>query len=337
MAFINSFSTIIRKSNQEIVHIFGDDNINFNFFDKDKNISKKASIKSERSIDLSSCNFSLSKDDSIYGIYNDNSLKIIEIKNNSNKISIKDILNYNINKSDILYPYVEFIDNDIHIFYYMFNNKSNTSCSLYHHYNTNGVWRECKIDYIYNTVLNNFEIVWINNSPIIFYFSMVNGYEEIFFSRFNKYKLKWSKPYQITNSKKSKLYLSVLYDKGIFNITFCESENNLYSVKYINGNIDNKDSFNLNISNFVSYPSICMFPNIVKEKNDINILWVDFNKLYKSKTIDLGKNFTNPVVDNYSLEDDFCKSKFLSNYKNDFQYKSSNIFSIFNDISIIGI
>lgn len=337
MAFINSFSSVIRKSNKEIVHIFENNGIDFNFYDKNNDLIKKAHINSKNPIDCSNCYFSLSKNDSIYGVYNEDVLKILEIKNNSQKILMKEIIEYNPNKFDILYPYIQVLNDKIHIFYYLFDNKSNTTSKLFHQYNKNGIWKKSKIDFIYSSILNNFEISFVNDTPIIFYLNTVGENEEIFFSKFDKTKLKWSRPFQITNSKKNKLYLGVLFDKETFHITFCESEDNLYCVKYINGNIDSKNNFNLNIYSFVSSPSICMFPNIIKENNDISILWVDFNKLFKSTTSNFGKTFTEPVVDEFSIQEDFCKSKFMSNYKNDFNYKSSNIFTIYKDFSIIGI
>lgn len=337
MSFLNKFSTILRKSNKEIIHIFEDSNLKFNFFDEKNEIIATSTLNSRNYMDSSSYYFTILPNDDIYGIYNDNALKIVEIKKDTNKILIKDIMNYNTFKFDILYPYINLIDDDIHIFYYLFNNISNSSCILFHHYNKNNIWRECKIDFINHTVINNFEVLDVENSPVIFYMSVVNGYEELFFSKFNKYALKWSKPCQITNSRKNKMYLSAIYEEGSFHISFCESENNCYSVKYINGKIDSKNNFNLDIASFISTPSACMFPNIIKEDDDISVMWVDFNKIYKCSSSDFGKSFGTPSIDSYSLDDDFCVSRFFSNYKQDNLYKSSGVFSTFKDISILGI
>ena len=57
-------------------------------------------------------------------------------------ISKKDILTYDSKKFDIMFPYINVINNSIHIIYYVYNNNSTNTCALFHHYYNNGVWIE---------------------------------------------------------------------------------------------------------------------------------------------------------------------------------------------------
>ncbi|MFI3209668.1 MAG: hypothetical protein R3Y64_01240 [Peptostreptococcaceae bacterium] len=335
MSFINNFSTIIRKSNEEIIHIYEDGKLHLNFFDENNYMTNNKILDHLNQVDSSYCHFSLIKDDTVYGIFKDEALKMIEI--DENKISTKTILSYNNYKYDILYPYINLINNEIHIFYYVFDNKSNTNCMLIHHHYKNDYWRETRIDKVSLKVINNYEVVVLNEGPMVFYMSTVNSVEEIFCSKFNYNTLRWSKPQQITSSGKNKIYLSVLEDNNVFHITFCENENSCYSVKYINGRLDAKENFNLDISSFVSPPSACIYPSILKEEDTISILWVDFNKIYKAVSNDFGRTFGEITVDDFSANENFSMSKFLSNSSKDMSYKSSNVFSLYKDISILGI
>lgn len=336
MSFINKCSTIIRLSNQEILNIYNDNNIKFEYFDKNKNLLHSNTISNSSDLDFTNSYFNLSSDDNIYGIYKKNSLNLIEIKNKGSEIIKKEILTYNYKKFDIIFPYIKILNNDIHILYYVYNNNSSNTCALFHHYKKGKIWSENKIDFINHIVLDNFKVLWINNNPIVFYFKLVNGYEEVFSSRFNKSTLSWSNPIQITNSGRNKLYLSILKDNmNFYHLTFCENVDNGYAVKYINGYL-NEYNLDINISSYISKPSTCRFPNLIKHKSNLYLIWVDHERLYSCNSSDLGKTWTNPIIDDFSLDEDFTRANFISNYKYDSNYNVSNVFTISNKIDIIG-
>ena len=335
MSFINKYSTIIRFSNKEMLNIYSDNDIKFEYFDKNKNLLCSNSIPNSSYLDFTNSYFNLNSDDSVYGIYKNNSLNLVEIKNNGNEILKKEILNYDYKRFDILFPYVKILDNNIHILYYLYEKNSFNTCTLFHNYNKNNTWIKNKVDCIDHIILDNFKVFWIDNTPIVFYFKLINGYEEIFCSKFNSSTLDWSCPIQITNSSKNKLYLSILKDyKNFYHLTFCENINNGYAVKYINGDLK-ENKFDVNISSYASSPSTCRFPNLIKYKSDLYLTWVNHEKLYTCKSFDLGKTWSNPTIDNVSLNKNFTRANFLSNYKEDLNYNISDIFTISNKIDII--
>ena len=335
MSFINKCSTIIRRSDKEIFKFYVDNTIKIDHYDKNNNLISSTNLDNLKGMNFTNCSFCIDNNN-IYGIYKDNNLKMIHIPRDSSMISKKDILTYDSKKFDIMFPYINVINNSIHIIYYVYNNNSTNTCALFHHYYNNGVWIENKIDFITHIVLDNFTVLWIQNSPVLFYFNLVNGCEEIFFSRFNPNSLTWSNPCQITNSNKNKLYLSVLKDNmNFYHLTFCESIDNGYSVKYMNGYL-NENKLDISTSIYVSGPSTCIYPSIVKQNSTIYLMWVNSNKLYTSISNDLGKTWSEHQIDETSIDERFCRSKFLSNYPDDFSYNLTSVFTIDDDITIIG-
>lgn len=336
MSFINKCFTIIRRSQKDGFNIRVDDDIVFEYFDKNNNLNSSTSMNLDVPLDFTNYYFSLDKDDNIYGIYKDNSLKMISFDKDSNNFSVKDILTYNYKKFNIMFPYINVINGNIHILYYVFNNNSTNACALFHHYHHNGVWVENKIDFVNHIALDNFIVIFSQDSPVIFYFNLVNGYEEVFFSRFNLSTFSWSTPVQITKSKKNKLYLSVLKDNmNFYHLTFCENIDNGYCVRYINGYL-NEDKLDVNLSTYITDPSTCMYPTLLKHNSTLYLMWVNFNKLYTSVSHDLGKTWSEHIVDELSVEGDFTRSNFFSNYVEDAPYNSTGVFITYNEIGIIG-
>ncbi|HSQ88156.1 hypothetical protein [Romboutsia sp.] len=335
MSFINKCSTIIRRSSKDMFNFYLDEKLVYDYFDKESNLIYSTPLI-DSYIDFTNSYFTLDKDDSLYGIYIDNALKLFEIPKNSNNFTKRDILTYNYKKFNVLFPYIKKFNDDIHILYYVHNNNANNTCALFHHYNHNGVWTENKIDFINHIVLNDFVVLWVQQSPIVFYFNLVDGYEEVFLSRFNYNTLTWSNPTQITNSKKNKIYLSVLKDSmNFYHLTFCENIDNGYAVKYINGYLmDNK--LDVNISTYITSPSTCMYPSLIKNKSYLYLMWVNYGKLNTSLSTDLGKTWSEHEVDEFSIEEDFTRARFISNYKDDLSYNVTSVFTTCDDVGILG-
>lgn len=336
MSFINKCFNIIRRSQKDVFNIKLDNNIIFDYFDKNNNLISTKTLSLNTPIDFTNCYFSLDKYDNIYGIYKDNSLKMIEIKNGTTDISQRDILTYNYKKFNISFPYINVLDNNIHIIYYVYNNNSTNTCALFHNYNYNGVWIENKIDFINHMVLDKFVVTLSQDCPIVFYFNLIDGYEEIFFSRFNISTFSWSSPIQITNSKKNKLYLSVLKDSmNFYHFTFSENTDSGYSVKYINGYLS-ENGFEINSSSYITEPSTCMYPTLLKYNSLLYLMWVNYNRLYTSVSDDLGKSWSTPKVDEFSTIEDFTRASFVSNYIEDLPYNPTGVFTTYDDIGILG-
>ncbi len=336
MSFINECSTIIRFSNKYTCNIYNDSGIKFDYFDEYNNLISSNLLSNSSDFDFTKSYFNLGINDNIYGVYKDTSLNLVEVNNNCSEIIKKELLTFNHKKFDIIFPYIKIIDNDIHILYYVYNNNSSNTCALFHHFRHNKIWTENKIDFINHVVLNDFKVLWTNDTPIVFYFKLINGCEEVFSSRFNHSTLSWSTPIQLTNSGLNKLYLSVLKDNmNFYHLTFCEEINNGYSVKYINGYL-NEYSLDVNISAYISDSCACMFPSLMKHNSMLYIMWIDNNRLYNCISNDTGKSWSEPNLDEFSLDYNFTRANFLSNCEDDHKYSSTNVFTILKNIELIG-
>lgn len=336
MSFINECFTIIRSSNKDVFNIKLDNtSIVFDYY-KDNNFINSNTLNIKSKVNFSNCSFNLDSNDNVYGVYRDKALKLVEVNKHNNKISSKDILTYNHKKFNILFPYINIVDSNIHLLYYVYNNNSTNTCALFHHYNHNGVWIENKIDFINHICLDNFVVLWSQNCPIVFYLKLFDGYEEVFFSRFNNSTFTWSNPVQITNSKKSKLYLSVLKDSmNFYHITFCENENNGYYIRYMNGYL-NENKFDINTYSSIADNSAYMYPSLLKNNNSLYLMWVNHNRLFSSISNDLGKTWSDNNIDEFSIKEDFTRAKFISNYKDDLIYNSTGVFTTYKDIGLLG-
>lgn len=336
MSFLNKNSAIIRRSNKDMFYIHLDNKVAVDYFDKNNNLIHSTFLTNDESLDHTCCYFTLDKSDNIYGVYNESGLKMIECKADSYNFSSSDILKYNHKKFGISFPYLEVTNDSIHILYYVYNNSSANTCALFHHYKNNGIWTENKIDFINHTLLDNFCVTWSQNCPIVFYFNTIDGFEELFFSKFNLSTLTWSNPVQITNSNKHKLYLSILKDSmNFYHIAFCEYDNNGYRIKYMNGYL-NDDMLNVDICTYITDPSTCMYPSFVKKESVLYLMWVEYGRLYTSTSNNLGKQWSAPILDEFSVEDNFVRAKFFSNYKEDIDYNVSSIFTVRDNVAILG-
>ena len=338
MSFINECYTIIIRNNKDMFYIYlGDDGLYYDYYDSDNNLIHRDKLINDTQINFTRYSFSLDTNDNVYCIYCDKSLQILECKNNAKTFVQKESITYNFKKFGLAFPHVKYINDNTHILYYVFNNSSANTCALFHHYKHNDYWIENKIDFINYLVLNDFAVLWNESVPIVFYLNLVNGCEEVFASIFNLGTFCWSDPIQITNSGKNKIYLSVIRDSmNFYHLCFCEYIKNGYAVKYISGYLNN-NKFHIDNSSYLSKPSTCMYPSLVKKDNKLFICWVDFNKLFTSYSEDTGKTWSGPSIDNYSTEDDFIRSTFYSNYKDDLSYNISYVFSTLNEIGILGI
>lgn len=338
MSFINERCAIIRRSDKDMFYMYlGNDGLYYNYYDPRGYIVHRDKLINDRDLDFTKYSFSLDKNNNVHCIYCNNSLQILECKNKSFIFTQIEYITYDYKKFGLAFPYVKYIENNPHIFYYVFNNNSTNTCALFHHYKHDDYWIENKIDFINPIVLDNFTVLWNESSPTIFYFNLVNGCEEVFSCRFNLGTFTWSDPVQITNTGHNKMYLSVIRDSiNFYHFCFCEYENNGYIVKYINGYLNEK-KFNLKTSAYLSRPSTCMYPSLVKTDSTLYVSWVNFNKLFTSSSKNCGSCWSEPTVDKFSKDDKFIRSIFCSNYKEDLKYSVSHVFSSMDDVGILGI
>lgn len=338
MSFINQCNAIIRRYNKDMFYMnLGKEGLYYNYYDSNDSIVHRDRLISYKGLDFTKYNFSMDTNDNIYCIYCSDTLQILQCKRGSNIFLQKEAINYNYKKFGIIFPHVKYIGDNAHVFYYVCNNSSPNMSALFHHYNDGEKWSEYKIDFINHIILDNFIVLWNDKIPTVFYFNLVNGCEEVFSSRFNLGTYAWSAPLQITNSGKNKLYLNVIRDNlNFYHLTFIENQEGGYVVKYLNGYL-NENKFSTENSAAVSSSAPCMYPSLLKDNNNLIISWVEFNRLYSVKSSNSGKTWGEPLLSEESIEDDFCRAIFYSNYEKDTSYKVNHVFSTLQDIGILGI
>lgn len=334
MGFFNECSYILRNSEKDMMFINNNSNLNYNLFFKSEGISSY-NILLDYPLSFSKYYFDIDNNDLIYGILNNESIDVVSFDYISNRFNMINKIEYDYTQFSLDFPYIKFIDDDIHILYYLTDNSSSTTI-LFHHYRHNNIWFENKIDFINTSILDNFTVFFNNNSPIIFYIGCTNGVTQILTSSFNLSTCMWSEPIQLTSSINNKIYLSVISDSmNFYHITFSEAVDNGYCVRYLNGYL-NLNKFTINLSKLVTTSKDCSFPSLISHKENLYLMWVQDKILYTIKSIDLGLSWSEPWEDIYTMSNKFIRSFIKSNYKDDLVYNCSSVFISDKDISILG-
>lgn len=332
MGFFNECSYIIRKSNKDMILINSDNRLYYQYF-KNSNLKVNSEYITNFPIDFSNYYFDIDSSDNLYGIFLDNKINILKF-NNDNFTKFRTI-DYDFKNYNISFPFIKFIDNKIHIFYYL-TNKNYPITILFHHYNNGNSWYENKIDFINLPILDNFTVYFNQNTPTIFYLKENNGFPQVYCSKFNLENLMWDKPICITNSLENKIYLSVLKDKlNFYHISYCESFKYKYNIKYLNGYLNNQ-SFDVNINKLLFKDSLYLYPSLLKYNNSLFLSYIYKNILYTCYSKDLGVNWSNPFEDTLSINDKFIRAFFKTNYNPDKNYISTNVFITKSPFGILG-
>ncbi|WP_297425168.1 hypothetical protein [Clostridium sp.] len=312
MSFIRKFGTLFQKTNQNIVNIDIDDDVYIKTFSNNlKLISSKKILTGAYS--FPDIWFDINKNDSIYGVANVNKNSIIHFYINHKAIIKNTILEYDPSAFSIQFLYIKNIENNTHIIYYLIDKSNINQCSLIHYYKEGNGWKRNKIDSLQYSILTNFVVYFEDSVPIIFYFKITNGYEELYSSTYNLDTNIWSIPMQITNSHKVKVYLSAIKaSDGSYHVTYSENNSNRYYCNYINVHV-NKDSSELYADKTISETIACSFPNIIEYKKMLYIQWVEFNSLHYCISYDFGKTWLKPILDKNSSEYSFACYSYKSN------------------------
>lgn len=264
--------------------------------------------------------------DIIYGIVN-NKGKLLTFVMDNDVITTTTTIKYDYNDFFVKFPSITRTHNDTHIFFYSLNKYNPTIFFLNHIYCNKKQSKKNKFNLSSHGILTNFVVTWNSNIPTIFYYDIVSGVEEIFVSTFNLHTLNWSIPYQITSSKKNKIYLSVLrYSDSSYHILFSENNDSKYYCQYINGSFKDND-FYVNKSISLRKDTMCLFPTLIINNSIVYAQWVEYNTLYSCKSIDLGKSWSIATPHNYWNNYDTVRYEFKSNYHEDNNYLLSSVFS----------
>ena len=329
MSVFNQAYIFIRKSDKTISIFNLDRGILYNNLDSNLN-----SLYSKNIItgDLSFADtwFDIDSNDNIYGIINNKEGKLINVNIKSNNIDSNTFFKYDYERFFIKFPLVKDVFGEIHVIYYLIDKNKFNSSRLFHIYKYNGVYKKNTIDSINYNILTNFVITWDNNIPTIFYFKLVNGCEEIFTSTFDLINLEWSAPFKITNSRKPKIYLSIIKshdDK--YHITYSEDNNKRYYCKYLTI-VSENNKFKTYNSACLSTNIMCLFPSLIECNLTLYIQWVEYYNLYTCKSTDGGNTWSKPHISKYFSFLPIYIYEFKSNFSDDCIYNLSSLFSFEN-------
>ena len=308
MTFINEVKMILKKSNGNLAILNIDGGIKYELLNN--NLSKILNKKIyDGNFSYINTWFDINKDDSIYGIIDNNKGNLIKININDDIISNSTLIKYDYKNFIIKFPYIKILDNENHIIYFSINKKN-------------------KIDLINYNIMSNFVVTWNNNIPSIFYYNRVNGFEELFVSTFDLNNLNWTYPLKLTNSEKSKIYLDVIKDiNNNYHIVYSENNNLKYHCQYLKLEINNTN-FKILESSLIKNNIMCLFPTLLIQSSNIFIQWVEYHNLYICKSINLGKTWSKSNKNNSISDCTFLRYYYKSNCKLDNNYNLSYIFGI---------
>lgn len=338
MSFLNNTQILVRNSNEDL----------FNFYIEHQSLFMKKFIAKQgwteptsliNAISVNQFSVSINENDMLYGILNNNNGEVFYLYSSKEKIEYETLFKFHKDKYVLLYPSLLRLGSKIHITYYLQNNKNRMVWALINHYFDGKIWHENIIDIIsVNPVINPFYITNNLGFTNIFYMNQVDRVEEIFLKKFDIENNSWINKKQITFSGNNKIYLDVLNDaRSFYHMVWGEFINNNLVVKYKKVNIqDNNLDSQKDI--ILSEPSNCSFPTIIKTNNTIWVMWVQMNKLYSCYSLDEGITWSNPNIDSKSIDVNFIRYKFYSNYTNDLNsFKLNTAFgTYYPSISFIG-
>jgi len=333
MAFINAIQTILRKSNGNILNFYVKDNIlYFREFNYCVGWNKQVPLLND--VIHNQIDIKIDKNDEIYGVAKKENGEFMYIHSKDNRLVTKKLFDYKDEIYFIKYPQIFKNKNDIHLIYYIKHKHGLSSWGIVHNFFDGEEWSQNTITIVEATkIINPFSVFQTIKGLGIYYFHLVNGYEEIFYTFFNYKERYWTEPIQITNTKNNKLYLNSLIDGDIHHLTWSEFINNNLIVQYLRISIKNC------IENIIplSEPMNCSFPLFVKTNNILWNIWTETDKIVSCYSYDNGVNWSKPII---TLDNniDFLRYKFYSNYYQDkISYKLKETFGTYNPkISFVG-
>lgn len=331
--FIKKFEPMLIKSNKFITKISFDKGTIVYNFDNEYNLLSSYKILQD-SYNFDDVWFDIYDNDNIYGLVNSYDGNLIYILIKDTRLIKYKLLNYDKNMYLVKFPSIKKFSNCIHIFYYCIDKTNSNFCKLIH-YTYKNSWKKAVIDSMYYGLLTNYIVKFHDNIPIIFYLKSINEYEELFMSKFDLNTQMWTSPFQITNTKKPKVYLSIIKTPdNFYNIVFSENNSNKYYCTYINGYIE-ENNFIISRYDVVSKSIACMFPSVNMYNNTLYVQYIEYFSLYTS-TFATGFNFgwRTPVLEQNSFLENFSGYIYNSNLKeND---SISNLFMCENSNKKLG-
>ncbi len=251
------------------------------------------------------------------------------------------IVKYPVEEQKIFYPVIKYVNNKIHIFYYLKQNKEKDKSYLLHINFNNEDYDTSHVTTVYShSYINPFKIFINNEEIILLYTSVLDKFDQIFITKFNTSDKKWHEPIAITKSDDKKIYINGLLDnKNNLHITWSKYDDEYLVVKYLNFNIDkfNKEIGNLNPIS-LSEKSSCSFPTLCYFKDILWVMWAEVNKVASCYSTNMGKNWSSPFIHENTRNLDFKRYRYISNYNIEENDISCDFIfgSLYPDIQFLG-
>ena len=321
----NDTNILIKKSDESLIEFNLDSGIKYKIINKGlKHIYREEFTN--RNFSFVDIYIDIDNDDKIYGVLNDKLGKICSLSIEDG-FKLDTIFKYDYKYFYIKFCYIKKFLKEKHLIYYSINKDNPLMCTLIHMHICEDKVIKNKIDCISYNILSNFEVIWTDKVPTIFYFKVVEGNEELFISRYNNETYKWSNPLKITKSKELKIYLSVLVDKyNNYHVAFAENNKGKYYCKYIKLKLSKNDFEILNLQT-IKTNVMCLFPHLINYEEKIKIQWGEYSCIYECKSTDLGNTWGE--IKTYENDSNCMLRRYIykSNYKEDKIYNFSTIFA----------
>ncbi|MGL5641610.1 MAG: hypothetical protein ACRDDM_05035, partial [Paraclostridium sp.] len=114
MGFFNECSYMLRKTNKDMILVKAENGLNYNYI-KDSETCTISEKLTHLNIDFSNYHFDIDSNDNIYCIFVDNNINILKLNSNGSKFSLLHKINYDYENFTITFPYIKYINNQIHI------------------------------------------------------------------------------------------------------------------------------------------------------------------------------------------------------------------------------
>lgn len=228
------------------------------------------------------------------------------------------ITEYPIGKQKIIYPIIKSSHNGIHIFYYLLQSKEKNKAHLLHisfkgeEYNANHI-----ASISFNKYINPFKVFLNKNELLVLYTSMVDNFDQIFFSKSDINEGQWSKSICLTSSKDQKLYMDgLLYDSKTLHLIWSKYDEEYLTVQYSKLNLNDVGTSKLKVVP-ISSESSCSFPTLAYYHNILWAIWTEMGKIVSSYSGNLGDAWSKPYIHEDSKKVDFKRYRYISSSKTD--------------------
>ncbi|MGL5354143.1 MAG: hypothetical protein ACRDA5_12595, partial [Clostridium sp.] len=320
-------------SNDYITKITLDNGIAvYNFNTYSKLISKKQLLFGEYTF-LDIC-FDINEDDNFYGILNDKKGAIIYVYGDHKIISKSNFIKYDSDIFEIKSVYIKNMKENVSILYYLLDKSKPYKAKLISHHKICGQWIKHEVDSINYQILTDFKTIIDEKELKVFYFKTIKAHTELFMCYLTLKTGIWSSPIQITNSGKHKVYLSVIMDSNNkYHITYSENKDARYNCMYLNGKME-EDKF-IKCDNLIIAETVaCTFPCIAQYNNNIYIQWNEYQNVYTSISESYGETWSGSSVVSASLNSNFLRCNYKSNYAHKINVNLNTIFAEENSLDI---